>query len=144
MVATKRAYQAALDRAADMGGPRMIVSRSANRRIYRVRCLTGCTQAVATHPVVVKPDGELACGCPAGLRDHPCVHAAAVWIERVAEGRQYPGNAYQTREEGQQAASGARTLPGEGAAPPEPLSSIYATRRPLGDDDGSPAVWPGR
>ena len=30
-------------------------------------------------------DGELRCSCPAGEREIPCYHAAAVWLRRASE-----------------------------------------------------------
>ena len=87
MVATRSAYQAAVDRAAAFGGPGALITfQSRDRLLYRVR---STSTAGASYRVRVDSRGELVCECEAGRHGRPCVHGAAVWSRRVAEGIQY-------------------------------------------------------
>src|SRR5438045_2618675 len=87
MVATRSAYQAAVDRAAAFGGPGALITfQSRDRLFYRVR---STSTAGASYRVRVDSRGEVVCDCEAGRRGRPCVHGAAVWSRRVAEGIQY-------------------------------------------------------
>src|SRR5439155_11541586 len=79
MVATRGADQRAIDKAAAMGGARLILSARGGR--YTVRG----SVAPITYLVVVGQDGELRCTCQAGQREIPCYHAAAVWLRRAGE-----------------------------------------------------------
>src|SRR5205823_1763069 len=79
MVATRNAYQKALDKARAMGGTRLIVSVAGT--VYTVRG----SVAPATYAVALGGDSELHCDCSAGMRDIPCYHAAAVWLRRLGE-----------------------------------------------------------
>src|SRR5437764_7311131 len=87
MVATRSAYQVAVDRAAAFGGPGALITfQSRDRLLYRVR---STSTAGASYRVRVDSRGELVCECEAGRHGRPCVHGAAVWSRRVAEGIQY-------------------------------------------------------
>src|SRR5437773_5724812 len=124
MVATRSAYQAAVDRAAAFGGPGALITfQSRDRLLYRVR---STSTAGASYRVRVDARGELVCECEAGRHGRPCVHGAAVWSRRVAEGIQY---APRTRQAGREAAS----------APVQHRSSLGVgmSRRWLEDDDRS-------
>jgi hypothetical protein len=79
MVATKGAYQKALDKARALGGARLIVGQRGN--VYTVRG----SVAPSTYAVTLDADGELHCECPAGAHAIPCHHAAAVKLRQWGE-----------------------------------------------------------
>src|SRR2546421_6377464 len=88
VVATRSAYQAAVDRAGAFGGARMIAHVSRDRRLYKV---WSTSRAGLLHTVTVDRFGELHCTCEAGCQRNPqpCLHCGAVWLQRVAQGIQY-------------------------------------------------------
>src|SRR5205809_1525839 len=79
MVATRSSYQRAIDKAESLGGARLVVSVTG--AVYTVRG----SVAPAAYTVTLGADGELHCSCPAGSRDIPCYHAAAVKLRQWGE-----------------------------------------------------------
>src|SRR5207248_11136459 len=72
MVATRSAYQAAVDRAAAFGGPGALITfQSRDRLLYRVR---STSTAGASYRVRVDSRGELVCAGAAGRRGPPRAH----------------------------------------------------------------------
>jgi hypothetical protein len=117
MTATKKAFQAALDKASAMGGTRNIVSVDSYRGTtrYTVRG----SVAPRTYIVTDWPDGELHCSCPAGFYDAPCWHSACCYLLRAAQASQ--------RIIAPRVAS-------DSTVPPSSRAEALGVRRPMIDD----------
>src|SRR4051794_32226171 len=73
---TRSQYQAAIDRAQQMGGARLATPLGGGR--YRVIGRRGDRYTVA-----VDQDGEFSCTCPAGVSGNPCWHQGSAWLKWI-------------------------------------------------------------